>query len=117
MLSKYHALLYRTTINTLINLLFVHKLMALPTPGQEFYKTYKRKVIKFLWGESIPKISYDKLVQDYNKLGLRLVDLESKEIALKAAMALKIYENEVDNNYSWFYDKLLIQNKNVMLAI
>ena len=75
-----------TIINCLVNSLFTHKLYALPTPGNQFYKKYKEKIVQFIWNGKVPKIGYNKLVQDKNKLGLKLVDLETKEVALKASL-------------------------------
>ena len=37
-------------INSLINTLFIHKYLALPTPPDDFFKVYKNKVLKFIWG-------------------------------------------------------------------
>ena len=37
-------------VNTLINTLFIHKLLCLPTPPHSFFKKYKSLVIDFIWG-------------------------------------------------------------------
>ena len=71
-------------INTLISSLFAHKLACLPSPTQDFYKAYKKIVLDFIWENKPHKVSYQKIIQNYDRGGLKLVDLESKEIALKA---------------------------------
>ena len=68
-----------TVVNTLINSLFIHKLTVLPTPEDIFFQRYRRIVSNFLWNGRVAKISYDKLVQDYHGLGLKMVDLKAKE--------------------------------------
>ena len=59
--------------------------MALPSPSMTFYKEYKKLILEFIWNEKEYKISSDKLIQDYEHGGLKLIDLEAKNLALKAA--------------------------------
>ena len=40
-----------TVINSLVNTLFIHKFLSLPTPPARFFKRYKSMVQKFLWGD------------------------------------------------------------------
>ena len=72
-------------INSLVNSLFIHKLTALPTPAKVYFESYKKRVSKFIWDDKTPKIAYQKLIQKYDKLGLKLTDLSLKNMALKAA--------------------------------
>ena len=67
-------------INHLINTLFIHKFLVLPTPKLEFFEIYKKMILEYLWDGKTPKIAYSKLVQNYSRLGLKLVDLRTKEI-------------------------------------
>ena len=99
-----------TIINHLIHSLFIHKLIALSTPTELFFRQYKDKIVSFLWDSKIPRIAYSKLVQDYDRLGLRLIDLEAKKTSLKASWVAKLYE-ENDDSYSWFYHNLPIKSK------
>ena len=80
--------------------MFIHKLTALPSPGSDFFKKYMLRLTKFIWGERIPQISYNKFVQDYENMGLELIDLNLKETALKASWVAKLYEAD-DSEYSW----------------
>ena len=50
---------------------------------------YRNMIINFLWEGKRPKIRYEMLIQDHSKLGLKLVDLEIKDMALKAAWPVR----------------------------
>ena len=100
-----------TVVNSLISSLFIHILMALPSPPSEFYKKYRSKILEFIWNKAPPKISYNKLIQHTTKLGLKLVDLECKEIALKAAFPPRWWSRE--DNLGWIYLSLPVKNKNI----
>ena len=99
-----------TVVNSLINSLFVHKLLALPTPTQDFFQKYRKRITDFIWQNKTPKIAYSKLVQDYHSLGLKLVDLEIKERALKASWPIK-WKNHKD--LQWFYHFLQITDERI----
>ena len=99
-----------TVVNSLINTLFTHKFLALPSPPDTFFKTYKSLIIEYLWNGRTPRIVYHKLVQDHNHLGLKLVDLKSKDIALKATWPIRWKERE-QSELAWFYAGLLIKDK------
>ena len=55
--------------------------MQMPTKVQ--FKEFKAEVTSFLWDGKRAKIAYEKLIKPYHKGGLKLVDLELKDIALK----------------------------------
>ena len=97
-------------INTLINTLFIHKFLALPAPPKEFFKIYKGIILEFLWDGKPAKIKYDRLIQNYDKLGLKLVDLYTKSIALKAAWPLRWAERQ-ESELTWFYQALPIKDR------
>ena len=50
---------------------------------------YKKLIIKFLWCDGPAKIAYNKLIQDHGNMGLKLVDLELKDLALKASWPVR----------------------------
>ena len=72
-------------INHLINSLMIHKLIALPTPTDQFFKEYKAKIMDFMWEGRPAKIRYEKIIQNYEKHRLKLIDIKVKEKALKIA--------------------------------
>ena len=97
-------------VNNLVNSLFVHKLLALPSPSDQFFRDYKARIVKFLWGDKRPKIAYAKLIQDYDRLGLKLVDLKMKDIALKATWPVRWPEV---NNTKWFFHLMPVKNESM----
>ena len=99
-------------INSLIQSKLVHKLSCLPTPPDVFFKKYKTLIKGFLWGDSPVKIAYDRLMQDYPKLGLKLVDLETKNVALKAAWPVK-WKNRPVAEIDWTWQNLPIRDPRV----
>ena len=99
-----------TIVNTLVNTLFIHKLSALPSPPDSFYKIYKDRILNFLWNGKSSKISYNKLVQNYDRLGLKLVDLKTKEIALKATWPIR-WKDRDPKELKWVFHRLPILDK------
>ena len=100
-----------TIINTLINTLLYHKLIALPDPPPVFFKIYKEIITRFLWNNKTPRMAYSKLVHKSDKLGLKLVDLYTKMIALKATWPIKWLNNP--HNTTWFYTSLPISDDRI----
>ena len=50
---------------------------------------YKKIITNILWGNKPSKIRYDRAIQNYANLGLKWVNLQSKDKALKATLVLK----------------------------
>ena len=78
-----------TIINSLIASLFVHKFMSIPSPKMTFFNDFKKLITQFLWDKKPARIRYSKLVQKYDNFGLKLVDLQAKDYAMKAAWAYR----------------------------
>ena len=103
-----------TVINTLVHSKFTHKFMAIKSPYPSFFKKIKEKVLNFIWEGKVHKISYTKLVHSYNRLGLKLIDLESKDKALKASWPVKwekLRELGVEN--TWMFNQLPIKDASI----
>ena len=98
-----------TVINCLINTLFIHKFLALPSPPEGFFRIFRQMVTKYFWGDKPPKIAYTKLIQDYDRLGLKLVDLRIKDLALKAAWPAR-WTNRPQEELDWFFQKLPVRD-------
>ena len=77
-----------TVINSLIISQFNYQLASVITPSQTFYREFKKIITNFIWEGKIPKVSYLKLIQDYNHHRLKLVDMSTRELALKAKWPL-----------------------------
>ena len=102
-----------TIVNTLVNSLFTHKFLALPTPPEDFFKQYKQRVTRFIWGENIPpKAAYNKIIQKYERLGLQLVDLKSKDLAMKATWPVRWSERELKET-SWLYTEYPVKDERI----
>ena len=99
-------------VNNLVSTQLVNKFLALPSPKPEFYSMYREKISRFLWGAAPAKITYSKLVQDSNRLGLKLVDIRTKDLALKAAWPVR-FNGRPAEEVSWFYNTYLIQDKRI----
>ena len=88
--SRSQTLLGKVTVyNTAVVPIAIQKLTCLPTPPNSFFKEIKKLVLAFLWSGKRPKIAYYRLIQSYEKGGLKLVDLQIKEAALKCAVVKK----------------------------
>ena len=105
-----------TIINSLIHSLFTHKFMALLTPNKRFFQKYKQMIIEFIWNGKKSTIAYSKLIQDYSRLGLKLVDLESKNVALKAMWPVR-WKNRDPKQINWFFHDLPIKNETCGIVI
>ena len=105
-----------TMVNSLLSSMLVYKFLALPTPDRSFFTEYKTMITEYIWDKKIPKIRYNKLIQDYCNNGLKLVDLEAKNHALKAAWAIRwAKKNTLDSN-KWVYFNLPIKDHRIWLC-
>ena len=81
-------------INSLVASVLVYKMSCLPSPPAKFFKSLRGKILKFLWDGKPAKISYKNLIQNIECGGLKLVDLEAKDKALKIVWIKRLYESE-----------------------
>ena len=65
-------------INSLVSLQFVYKFMCLPSPSSKFFSEYKEIISLLFWEWGASLIHYNKIIEDYDKGALKLVDLPSK---------------------------------------
>ena len=89
--------------------------MSLPTPPEWVFKEYRKLITEFIWNKKRPKIRYNKPVQGYEGGGLKLIDLEAKNYALKAAWIPKwkyLQKNDNDN-LEWLYLNLPIKEEKI----
>ena len=100
-----------TVVNLLIASLLVHKFLSLQSPKREFYTKYKKLICDFLWNGKKAKIRYAKLIQDYGRGGLKLVDIEAKNISLKASW-LHHWESKL-NDIPWLYANFPVRDSRV----
>ena len=58
--------------------------MAVYSPTNQFLAQFKKIITSFIWNDKTSKIAYKKLIQQYSNNGLKLVDLKTKDLSLKA---------------------------------
>ena len=90
--------------------LVIYRLMCLLSPPRKLFIEYKEIIGEFLWNGKGSKIRYDKLIQTYEYGGIKLVDLQAKDIAMKATWVHRALGNTDTNYISPIYYKLPIQN-------
>ena len=101
-----------TVVNTLVSTLFTNMFLCLLSPDKEFFHRYRQLVLRFLWDEKTPRICYDRLVQDYKDLGLKLINLELKDRALKASWPVRWVDRD-ECKLSWFYNGVPMGNSHI----
>lgn len=97
-------------INSLILSQPIYKLLLLRSPSTDWFKEVKKIVLDFLWEGKPNKIRYSKLIKSKWIGGLSLVDLELRNLALKASWVPRIltHPNEV---WAWLaYHKLPVHS-------
>ena len=87
-------------VNTLINSKYAHRLMALPTPDRSYFNMHRAKIIRYIWGDRPVRMRYERLVQSYENLGIKLTDLYCKAIALQAVWPV-LWFNRDDIEMKW----------------
>ena len=79
-------------VNTLMGSHFVYKLSALQGPHEDQIKAFNELILKYIWNGKRPKINKDILTGKKEQGGLKLVDIEKKDMALKIQWVHRILE-------------------------
>ena len=82
-------------VNTLIMSLFVYKMLVLQPLSKGLLDKIRNATIKYLWNNNCPKTSYSFLTMCKEDSGACLIDLASKQKALKVSW-IQILENEAE---------------------
>ena len=69
-------------------------------------------MMEYIWEGKLHRIKYEKLIQNYQEGGLKLVDLKTKELALKARWPI-IFRNS-DKKY--IYGFLPVSDHRIWLS-
>ena len=77
-------------INTLVASQLVYLFSHTYTPPEGFFRKLHLLTMKYLWEGKPAKIAYKSLVQNYKNGGLKLVDFQAKNSALKAKWIQKM---------------------------
>ena len=81
-------------VNTLVASLFVYKMMVLPRIPKTIVKSVDNSIRRFLWNGKKAKIAYSILQNAKKEGGLDLVNLEKKDISLKATWPQTLSKEE-----------------------
>ena len=73
---------------------FVYKLSALRSPTNEQIDEFNKLIINYIWNGKQPKIKFDTLKGKKNQGGLKLVDIEKKDMSLKIQWVNRILKND-----------------------
>ena len=88
-------------INSLIASLFVYKMSVLPTMNKSMVKEFRQMCEHYIWNGKRPKIKYSTLQRDGMYAGAKLVDIELKDVSLKAAWVKIIVQGKYDEQYMY----------------
>ena len=90
-------------VNALMGSLFVYKMQVLPNLTKSQLKSIDSIIKKFLWGKGRPKIPLKVLRNPKKYGGLKLVDLEARQTALKVSWVQRIHkQTSFQYAYLWF---------------
>ena len=59
-----------------------NRFMVVPIPSVEFMDDFRKATVQF-WKSKTSKVSYDKIILSFERGGLKLVDLPSKNLSQK----------------------------------
>ena len=80
-------------LNSLITSLFVHKMMVIPNLPQKMMLELENMCVDFIWNGKKPKISLRELQKPRSAGGANLVNLSTKQCALKCSWVLLLSDN------------------------
>ena len=95
-------------INGLVASTAVYKFLCICLPSQDWLKKCKKLFTNFLWENKKAMIAYKNLIKDIPRGGLKLADLEGKELALKTSWVKKVLQGT---------DRMWVQLVSEMLPI
>ena len=81
-------------VNSLIASLFVYKMMVLPNIPKRTIKNIDNVIRNYIWGGKKAKIAYSTLQNPKDQGGLNLVNLQKKEISLKATWPVILQQEQ-----------------------
>ena len=79
-----------TVLKTLIISELNHLFIALPNPTAEIINTLQKKFFNFIWQSRTDRVKRDVLVQNYDKGGLKMINLRHYICALKGSWIRKL---------------------------
>ena len=81
-------------VNVLCISQFLYKFQCLPSPSKSVVDKFQKIIRSFIWSGRKPKISLNRLQQDFEHGGLKLVDLKIKDKSMKIALMMKAIQTD-----------------------
>ncbi len=81
-------------VNSLMASHFVYKLSALRSPTTDQMDEFNKLIVNYVWNSKQPKIKFDILKGKKNQGGLKLVDIQKKDMSLKIQWVNRILDND-----------------------
>ena len=85
-------------IKTLLISQLNHLFIALPNPNDKFIQELNQTLFNFLWNSKIDRVKRDVITQDYDKGGIKMIDLRSYIESLKTTWIRRIIKG---NDSKW----------------
>ena len=90
---------------------FNHLILGLPNPSQEQFNTIQNLFFKFLWNKSPDKVKRTIVTQDYKFGGLKMIDVKTFCISMKATWLRKL--SNMNNKFSHLVESTCPLLKNI----
>ena len=84
-------------------------MMILAKPAKGNYQTYKKMMYDFIWDGKPDKIKWEILTSDYDKGGLRMIDIEKFIWSLKISWVKRILQTESNSLLKHLYENAFKQ--------
>ena len=85
-----------TVIKSLLLSKLVHVFLSLPTPSENDIRQIETMFFRFLWDDKPDRVKRSKMIQQYNKDGIEMVDLKSFIQSMKITWIKRLIESRHD---------------------
>ena len=93
----------------------VYPLTVLPNPPNDILKKINNEIFAFLWDNKPDKIKRQTLAQDYEKGGLKMLDIYKFLNSLKASWIKRLLDEKNKGMWKYFYNKKLEKYGNELI--
>ncbi|MCW4346095.1 MAG: reverse transcriptase domain-containing protein, partial [Candidatus Thiodiazotropha endolucinida] len=81
----------------------IYALSSLPTPSEDTIKRIEKLMFNFIWDGKPEKIKRETLIKDYDKGGLKMIDLRTFIMSLKISWLKRMLDNDKNKLYKHIY--------------
>ena len=97
-----------TIIKTFLLTKFNHLFLSIQSPSQELIQQINSVLLKYLWGGKPNKIKRGYITLDYNKGGLRMVNLQNHIQSLKLTWMTRLFTS-IESGWMQFLKQSYLQ--------